>query len=295
MNETFRMLNACACGRQYDVSHRVPGDLILCECGVRFSATFHVSHSPKVLRCSGCGANLQSDARFCSYCSAEVTLEERKLSSVCPKCYARAARDANYCMECGLRIEPQALAALPADTRCPRCKAGMRQRMLGSAAVGECSGCGGLWLTEGHFDRVCEQADEQEQASRGLTHGINPVRAVPDQLRYLPCVECGEMMNRRNYAMSSGIIIDVCAKHGVWLDHSELERILAFVREGGLDRARYKQIQRLKDQERRTRMADTFSSGSMLPDDLRSRRGRAGVYDLFEWVAVLVDLITPNR
>ena len=45
-------------------------------------------------------------------------------------------------------------------------------------------------------------------------------------------------MHRRNFASISGVMIDVCRKHGVWLDHSELERILAFVREGGLDRAR---------------------------------------------------------
>jgi len=58
-------------------------------------------------------------------------------------------------------------------------------------------------------------------------------------------------MHRRNYASISGIVIDVCRKHGIWLDHSELEKVLDFVRAGGLDRSRMRELERLREERRR--------------------------------------------
>ena len=286
----FRMLNACACGRQYDVSLRRPGDSVRCECGIRFAVEFRAPKSPRALCCSGCGGHLRAAARACEYCGAEVTLEERRLSSVCPQCFARAGIDARYCMECGTRIAPQALAALPERAACPRCQAELRSRAVGSASVAECAGCGGLWLAEEHFERVCEEADRADEVVRGLSSA--PPRRPPgrgsgqNELRYLPCVECGDLMNRRNYASASGIIIDVCRHHGVWLDHAELEKILTFVRGGGLDRSRERQIERLKDQERRTRMARS-APGREVPLPEEWRRASLGV-SLVEWVLALL-------
>lgn len=53
-----------------------------------------------------------------------------------------------------------------------------------------------------------------------------------ETVKYIPCLTCGELMQRRQYThsgRSSGTIIDLCRGHGVWLDHEEIERILEFV------------------------------------------------------------------
>jgi Zn-finger nucleic acid-binding protein len=42
------------------------------------------------------------------------------------------------------------------------------------------------------------------------------------------------MMYRRNYGRRSGVIIDICKKHGAWFDADELPRILSWIRSGGL-------------------------------------------------------------
>ena len=39
------------------------------------------------------------------------------------------------------------------------------------------------------------------------------------------CPRCAKMLYSVNYAYSSGIIIDKCSEHGVWLDKGELENI----------------------------------------------------------------------
>jgi hypothetical protein len=45
-------------------------------------------------------------------------------------------------------------------------------------------------------------------------------------------------MSRVNFAGNSGIILDVCRAHGVWLDHEELDQVRQFIQRGGAGRAR---------------------------------------------------------
>jgi Zn-finger nucleic acid-binding protein len=250
---TLRVLNACeACGRQYDVSHLAPGTRVRCGCGAAFGASFHRPRAPRSLRCSSCGGEVGLADTACGYCRAEITLEERRLTSICPSCFARVLDRARYCMECGVTIQPQALYALPESASCPRCRGELRGRELSGSQVVECPGCGGLWLSPDHFEQACATADARERVAAELRQRPPPAR--PDEQhppRYLPCVACGELMHRRNYASISGVVIDVCRHHGVWLDHAELEKILAFVRAGGLDRARARELERLREERRR--------------------------------------------
>ena len=41
-------------------------------------------------------------------------------------------------------------------------------------------------------------------------------------------------MNRFNFAKASGVVVDECRAHGVWLDNDELAKIAAYVSTGGL-------------------------------------------------------------
>jgi Zn-finger nucleic acid-binding protein len=49
-------------------------------------------------------------------------------------------------------------------------------------------------------------------------------------------------MNRSNFARSSGVIIDLCKEHGAWFDAGELPKIVDFINNGGLARAREKEL-----------------------------------------------------
>jgi Zn-finger nucleic acid-binding protein len=63
-------------------------------------------------------------------------------------------------------------------------------------------------------------------------------------------------MNRMNFAGCSGVVIDWCRNHGTWLDHSELPRIIEFIRSGGLRKARDREKERLQAESRRLRMKE---------------------------------------
>src|SRR4029434_7276490 len=89
---------------------------------------------------------------------------------------------------------------------------------------------------------VLEKALEDER--RRPTIEVALGRLPPAQLNvdgrkvvYVPCPECTMLMNRKNFANRSGVIVDVCTAHGGWFDRGELARVMEFVRSGGWDRA----------------------------------------------------------
>jgi len=117
----------------------------------------------------------------------------------------------------------------------------------------ECSSCDGVWVEADAFERLCAERDAQS----AVLHQFPTVRpARPDRVRYRPCVRCGKMMNRVNFGRISGIIVDVCKGHGTFMDPGELHRIVEFIGAGGLERARVRRLEELKDQERRAREAE---------------------------------------
>lgn len=231
----LRTLNACPdCARQYDVSYLSADAPVRCQCGRLFQARFHAPLSPRALRCSSCGAHLEADAPACRTCSAQTSLSDRGFSVLCPGCWTRLWSEARYCCSCGLQIQPQALLALPVSSRCPGCKGTLRQRDVGQLSLVECSSCAGVWLTAALLEELCRRADRPHPEllaalDRRRGQGLANERPVV----YRPCPVCGSLMSRRRFSGEARIVLDWCGNHGLWLDHGELEGILAVVRTHG--------------------------------------------------------------
>jgi Zn-finger nucleic acid-binding protein len=193
--------------------------------------------SAKALLCTHCGGAIGVEDDVCPYCLAKISEEDRRRTTLCPKCFTRLEDDSKHCRACGLEIAPQALTPLPADRNCPRCEGRLQIRALGVADVIECGECLGIWLTPEIFQKVCCSAEHRSHGT-GLTKQRTP-RPAPrkmEAVKYIPCLTCGELMQRRQYqygSQGSGIIVDQCGQHGFWLDQGELEQILEFIRAGG--------------------------------------------------------------
>lgn len=56
-----------------------------------------------------------------------------------------------------------------------------------------------------------------------------PQRVVEESIGYVACPRCGELMARRNFGRTSGILVDTCKKHGIWLDRGELRRVVDYL------------------------------------------------------------------
>ena len=209
----------------------------------------------KSLRCPQCGAAARSGAPRCAYCRARLA------TVACPQCFSLVLADAAFCPQCGARRDRQ---EAPSDALCPGCRNGMQALTLGAVAVLECTACDGLWIDAEAFERIC--ADRASQAAVVHRDGARgPVRE--QRVSYRPCVRCGTMMHRVNFARISGAIIDVCKPHGTFLDRGELQDVVRFIQNGGLERARQRQLEDLKEQERSLRAQEVR---------LRSERGHTG-------------------
>ncbi len=62
-------------------------------------------------------------------------------------------------------------------------------------------------------------------------------------------------MQRRNFKRSSGVILDVCHKHGTWLDEDEIEEIAGFILSGAEpSKALEEEHRRASEQARESRL-----------------------------------------
>lgn len=201
----------------------------------------------RVLRCSGCGASVPPDAPQCPYCKAQLA------TVACPACFALVPLSASHCPGCGAEMASRQVAT-PAGAPCPACSKAMAGSRIGELDVQACLACGGLWLDRATFEQLGTSRERQGAVLGALPAPSLPSASLPggspEAVRYRPCPSCQQRMNRVNYARRSGVILDVCKAHGLWFDRDELRRVLAFIEGGGLDRARERELEELKEARR---------------------------------------------
>ena len=117
---------------------------------------------------------------------------------------------------------------------CIACSNPMTQRHHEGVTIDECPAGHGMWLDRGELKQVTDstlaaRSTEEQQAAldAARSRGVGALGdALTEQSR--PCPRCGRDMQKLTYAEYSGIVMDSCAEHGVWLDAGELERIEAY-------------------------------------------------------------------
>ena len=211
----------------------------------------------ETLNCPMCGAAAATDAATCNYCGARLA------TVACASCFGMMFRGSKHCPRCGALAAQRADAEL-AVRKCPRCRIDMNSITLGTTAIRECERCLGLWVDVPAFEKIC--ADREQQAAVLGAASPEPTKPVQDtdKVRYVPCPECKQLMNRINFARCSGVVVDVCKGHGTWFDRDELSRIVEFIRGGGLDAARAREKAALEEERRQLESLTRPERGSSL-------------------------------
>lgn len=198
----------------------------------------------ETLNCFNCGAAVSTDASQCQYCNSRLATVS------CPSCFGMMFIGSKHCPRCGAAASSIEAAALP-PRNCPRCLSEMTGVNIGTTAVRECLKCEGLWLDVSSFERICSDREQQSAVLGAASPAPTQVaRDAVSQIRYVPCPECKQLMNRINFARCSGVIVDVCRGHGTWFDRDELSRIVEFIRGGGLEASRAREKAQLDDARR---------------------------------------------
>ena len=192
------------------------------------------------LHCQSCGAAVGEHDLRCPYCHSQLA------TLACPKCLGMVPVDATHCPRCGAEIRRHEEAAT--DLACPGCKARLVHTSVSEAHLDQCHACGGVWVAQAEFEKMAADREERGEVL-GALPGEAPKEAVHlEEVHYRPCPACGKLMNRSNYARTSGVVLDVCKDHGLWFDRDKLKRVLAFIEGGGLEKNRERDLEETRRQ-----------------------------------------------
>jgi Zn-finger nucleic acid-binding protein len=194
----------------------------------------------ETLSCPMCGAPASTETTRCEHCGARLA------TVACPSCFGMMFLGAKFCSHCGARADRADLSPTKPEL-CPRCQCTMQAELIGATAVQECPRCEGLWVDTASLEQICSDR-EKRAAVVGAGNPVPPTGEVvmEEKVRYLPCPVCHKLMNRVNFAHYSKVVVDVCRGHGTWFDRDELRRIVEFIRTGGLEAARAREVAELE-------------------------------------------------
>jgi len=106
------------------------------------------------------------------------------------------------------------------------------QRYDGGVMIDTCPTCTGVWLDKGELEAVIasdEHHHTRELARTEDTYGHAIEAAKQGASPLVACPSCQRTMERREYGMSSQVIVDTCASGcGRWLDKGELDDLEVF-------------------------------------------------------------------
>jgi Zn-finger nucleic acid-binding protein len=160
------------------------------------------------------------------YCRAAIATVH------CSRCFHLNAAGSQHCSTCGNELG-RALPDSPSAEQCPVCKAALTALDSDRGRLFDCARCDGKFVPHTVLLALLARAPANRLGAR-LPKPANPLEQA---VVYRACPTCGQLMHRKNFGERSGVIVDLCSLHGTWFDREELPRVLAFVENGGLERA----------------------------------------------------------
>jgi Zn-finger nucleic acid-binding protein len=138
---------------------------------------------------------------------------------------------------------------------CPRCKTPLQTvdlKVQGTFLIERCEQCLGLFFDPGELEALLNASVANVfDINRKLIDGLNQSpRSAEYGVGYIACPVCAKLMNRVSYGVRSGVIVDRCGAHGVWLDGGELRQLLEWTASGGQILTRERQDEHKREEER---------------------------------------------
>ncbi len=197
----------------------------------------------------------------------------------CSSCSAPLPANSNRCRYCGTRNDVDLsgqnyqVAQEFSNRICPHCDIPLQTILLKKANplfIEHCTQCFGLFFDPGELEVLLEQS-VSGAIHINLKHLVNINRdryQGAKKVRYIKCPQCRNFMKRANFGYRSGVVINKCPIHGVWLDNGDLIHLLEWKKAGGqlLHKQHAKKTQAQK--KHALPLSDNFSTGKAGTDDL---------------------------
>lgn len=206
----------------------------------------------------------------------------------CSNCAAPLPQNSITCDYCGSRndtdlkgVHRYTTRELDAGRSCPRCAIPLRTidlQLEGRFLVERCDDCLGLFFDPGELEALLQatvtnvfainrkQLDTINNAHRSSDYGVTYVR----------CPVCATVMNRVNFGARSGVIVDRCPDHGVWLDGGELRQLFEWTKAGGGLLEKERRERQKKEAVRESRRKEVQPAGGIGSLEREADRGLFG-------------------
>jgi Zn-finger nucleic acid-binding protein len=164
--------------------------------------------------CTNCGAPLNSKTTICRYCQTVNDVDLRRPVIVAPSEHQE-------------------------NRSCPRCSCTLLTIDIsgsGTFHIERCEQCLGIFFDSGELEGFLNTAKVSDTATTDyhrITALVNENFHRDYPVSYIKCPVCQQCMNRVNYGRKSGVIINKCTTHGVWLDSGVLHHIVNWIKAGG--------------------------------------------------------------
>ena len=179
------------------------------------------------VKCSECSGRLEGNMTVCPFCGSRQEIDLRKVN------FRDLGTD----------------KALP----CPDCENSLNIIEFDTdptIRIERCSGCFGMFFNPGELEALVEsKTNDFVWLDKTRINGISENYGYNHEVIYLKCPMCSERMSHINFGGSSGVILDQCGTHGVWLQGGELKRLMEWWPAGG------KHLYQQNEQERIAKLA----------------------------------------
>ncbi len=184
-------------------------------------------------KCTSCSAPLPSESIICNYCGSRNDID---------------LQGVNY----------YTTNAVDSERVCPRCDIRVKTidlQLNGRFLIERCEECFGLFFDPGELDALLQATVSNVfEIDRNKLNAINAVRRCEEYgISYIKCPVCRNLMNRVSFGTKSGVVVNRCREHGVWLDGGELRHLFEWMKAGGKILAQEQEEQRKKEEAQKER------------------------------------------
>lgn len=152
----------------------------------------------------------------CPNCGAPMILASGQNHLVCEYCATHYIAQPN---QDGVRS-----LEIPTGVHCPVCASELMQAQIEELRIKQCPNCKGILIEQPIFAQVVRYLRLRTPEQPGPIRPIN----AEELKRKLKCPSCGRVLDTHAYGGPGNIVIDTCMNCAlVWLDHSEMNRVLS--------------------------------------------------------------------
>ncbi len=178
--------------------------------------------------CSNCAAPLPPNTSICTYCKTKNNVDLKGIGDYS----VHQPESKRFCPRC--------------ETKMHTLKVKTKERLY----IEQCDSCYGLFFDPGELEYLVSQSvDLVFDINHQKLDEISSNRIQDYGVKYIKCPVCSKHMNRINFGARSGVIVDKCKEHGIWLDGGELKQIMEWTKAGGklFDDKKQEEIKKIEE------------------------------------------------